>query len=192
MRSIEIHGDRELTAALEQLPQRVQQRVLRPLLKAAGQRIADAERGQSPAASGLLKESLGVSPLRVYRGGSMLFLAVGVRRGFRRAMVATRRGAKFLGRRKSAQAEQSGSPVYDPAKYLHLVSRGRKAVRATSGKRLYDLRTGRSFGREVVAARPNPFIERAFDATAQAETNRFQQDAADALLHEAAGLLPKG
>lgn len=155
-----------------ELPARAQERVLRPAMEKASKIVAAAEKSEAPKESGLLGESLGVSTTRTYNaagGSTKLFIAVGVRRGYRRAVVATKRGGvRRLGRAASDAAEAGGDAnMRNPAKYLHLVTKGRKAIVATRRKALYSSVTGQFFGKSVAAAAPNPFIERAFEASAE-------------------------
>lgn len=186
--SVAIVGDRQLLAALEELPARAQSRVLKPLLRAGSRQVASAVRSEAPKQSGLLQTAVGSSPLKNYRSG-VLFITAGVRRGFKRAVAARAGRLRVLGKRKSS--ESPDLPSQDPAKYLHLVAGGRKAVQALDKKVLYDRRTGRFFGRQAAAAAPNPFVSRAFDRSKDAVLREISDQATDAILREAAGMLPK-
>lgn len=152
MRWASITGSETVRAALERRAAAAP-RALARALRDAARRVAATMRAEAPAASGLLRRAIGPGPLRTYPG--TVFIAVGVRRGFRRRVSATRAGRLVVRRRATDEGAWQ-----NPTKYLHLVTGGRKAVQAR-GKRLFDPRTGRFFGREVRPARPNPFVARA-------------------------------
>jgi hypothetical protein len=82
--SLKLIGDENVRRMFEELPKAVQGRILRPLVRQGGTMIAAEEKAEAPAVTGLMKLALGTSPLRTY--GSSLLVAVGVRRGFRRAV----------------------------------------------------------------------------------------------------------
>jgi hypothetical protein len=172
-----ITGDRQLLRVFEELPARAQERVAKPLLREAAARVALVERDAAPAASGLLRMAIGVSTLKSYASGT-LFIATGVRRGFRRAVQATSRGKlRFFSKRKTADSPDQ--PVQNPTKYLHLVTGGRRALEAVNRKVMYDPRTGRFFGKSVRAAAPNPFMSRAFESAKSVAVNLITSRAPD-------------
>jgi len=161
-----------LQRMFRELPARAQMRVLRPAMERAAKIVAASETGEAPKETGLLGQSIGVSTTRTYGtsgGSSKIFIAVGVRRGFRRAVVATKRGrVRHLGKAASEAAEAAGdAQMRNPTKYLHLVTRGRKAIVASRRKILVSSVSGRFLGKSVAAVPPNPFIQRAFDASAE-------------------------
>ena len=160
----------ELQRKFAALPDTVQERVLKPIMREAAAMVASAEKAEAPEETGLLKTALGASTTRTYRhegGSSKLFIAVGARRGFRRAVQATPRGRK-MGRVLSAARTEAGEgdQVRNPTKYLHLVTGGRKAIHATNAKILYAALANRFLGKSVEAAKPDPFMERAYQDVA--------------------------
>ena len=182
-----------LQKLFRELPARAQQRVLRPAMERASTIVASAEKSEAPKESGLLGESLGVSTTRTYNamgGSTKLFIAVGVRRGYRRAVVAKKRGGvRRLGKSASEAAEAGGDAnMRNPAKYLHLVTKGRKAISATRRKALVSSVTGKFFGKSVAAAKANPFIERAFEAAAEQAAGAVLAAGVSGIEAEASGL----
>lgn len=158
---VSITGDAAIQRMLLELPKSVQERVLKPLLEQGSKILTEAEKNAAPMESGLMKLAIGSSKLRTY--GGTIFITTGVRRGFRRAVTATQHG-KLRVRSKAYTQANPQEAVRDPVKYLHLVTGGRKAITAVKSKILYSAVTNRFFGKTVAAARPNPFMETAFDA----------------------------
>jgi hypothetical protein len=144
------------------LPKAVQDRVVKPLIQQGSKILDSAVKAAAPVESGLMKLAIGSSKLKTYGGGT-IFITTGVRRGFRRAVTATKSG-KLRVRSKPFTESNPGETVRDPVKYLHIVTGGRKAITATKTKLLYSAATNRFFGKSVAAAKPNPFVEKAFDA----------------------------
>jgi hypothetical protein len=158
---VSITGDAAIQRMFLELPKTAQDRVLKPLI-VQGSKIFDAAvKSAAPVESGLMKLAIGSSKLKTY--GSTIFITTGVRRGFRRAVTASRQG-KLRARSKSYTAANPSEVVRDPVKYLHLVTGGRKAITAVKSKLLYSAATNKFFGKSVAAAKPNPFVDRAFDA----------------------------
>lgn len=185
---MKLSGDREVLRMFEGLPAAAQDRVMKPLVREGGAMLASAEKAEAPSQSGLMKTAIGVSSLKTYASGAVLFITAGVRRGYRRAMQATSRGKlRYFG--KQRPAEKPDLPVQDPAKYLHLVTGGRKAIHAMSGKVLFDRRTNRFLGKSVAAAKANPFVSRAFDAAKEMAVDHITTNAATRITAEAAKLL---
>jgi hypothetical protein len=182
---IRIIGDAGIQQMLEELPARVQSRILKPLMQAGAKMLADAERSGAPRDSGLLENSLGTSKLSSYRSGNVLFVTAGVRRGFRRAVTAKARGGLRV-RSKKYTIANPGDAVRDPAKYLHLVTGGRKAVQASKAPGLYSAASDRYFGKRVAATTPNPFVTRAFDSAQSAVVSMITERAAEGITAEAA------
>lgn len=149
--------------------------VLRPIVSAVAKLIAAAERAEAPKDSGLMRQAIGTSPTRSYsRGGaSRLFVATGVRRGYRRTVTPKRGGGARYRTKRYTEANPT-EVVRNPAKYLHLVTRGRKAVAVRSARSLYSAGNNRFFGKRAAAAGPNPFIQRAYDSSAGAAINMAQ------------------
>jgi HK97 gp10 family phage protein len=174
---VNVSGCKELTAKLEQLPAKVQNVVLKKAVKSGSKVIEQAEKSQAPSESGLLKQSLGATSVKSY--GTTIFSTVGARRGFRRAVVATKSGGvKRLG--KKASAALSDANFRDPTKYLHIIERGRKAIDAQE-KILYSPVMNRFFGRQVAGVSANPFIERAFETAADAAVGVIQSETVEGI-----------
>lgn len=187
--SFAITGDKALLRMCEELPAAAQNRVLRPLMREAAAGVVAAIEAESPRQSGLLAKAVGASSLKSYSSGTF-FITAGVRRGFKRRIARTQRGGlRVLG--KKASAERTELPAQDPTKYLHIVTKGRKAIEAINRKVLYDPRTDTLFGRRVAKAEPNPFVSRAFDGAKEAVTARITATAEDRILAEARSLLTK-
>jgi hypothetical protein len=153
-------GDAAVQRMFMDLPKTVQDRVVKPLILQGSKILDEAAKTAAPVESGLMKLAIGSSKLKTY-GGSTIFITTGVRRGFRRAITAGR-GGKLRVRSKSFTESNPNASVRDPVKYLHLVVGGRKALVASS-KLLYSATANKFFGKSVAAAKPNPFMERAFD-----------------------------
>jgi hypothetical protein len=184
---IYLTGDAVVQRMFMELPQNAQERVVRPLVEKASKTIAELIRSEAPQQSGLLRAAIGASSLRKYGGGT-LFVAAGVRRGFRRAVAEKARGGLKFMSQKATEANP-GSPVQNPTKYLHLVIGGRKAISARNRRVLYDARTGRFFGRQVAAVQPNPFMDRAFVKAQQDVSQQFIAEAEGRIVAEAQALL---
>lgn len=188
---MEMIGDENVRRMFEELPKAAQDRVLKPLIRQGSAMIAAEEKAEAPTVTGLLKLALGTSPLRTY--STSLLVAVGVRRGFRRAVQGTNyRGgwaSKTRYMSKKRTEENPTVPVQDPSKYLHLVIGGRKAISATKAKVLYDLRTGKFFGQHVAEQSPNDFIERAFERSQATVVQSLSSQIETAVLAEAKAIL---
>ena len=149
--------------AFAELPERCQERVLKPLLEKAARLVAAAERSEAPKETGLLGASLGASATRTYRhgeGSSKIFIAVGVRRGFRRTVAMAARG-KRLKFARGSRPQRGDEGVRNPSLYLHLVTGGRKALQAGRGT-IFHSANDRYFTR-AAGVTPDPFMSRAFD-----------------------------
>lgn len=155
-------GDVAVQRMFMGLPQAAQERVVKPLILQGSKILDAAVKAAAPVESGLLKLAIGSSKLKAYSGGT-IFITTGVRRGFRRA-VSSGKGGKLRVRSKPYTAAHPDEAVRNPAKYLHLVTGGRKAITAVKSKILYSAVSNKFFGKSVAAVKPNPFMERAFDA----------------------------
>jgi len=178
---IRIFGTEEVIAAFERLSHGAQNRVLKPIMTSASNQIAEALRGEAPEESGLLKRAMGSSPLRTY--ATALFITAGVRRGFRRSVSLARTG-RWRIRGKKATESAGGEMIRNPAKYLHLVTGGRKAVSATNARVLYSAQINTFFGRHAKKVDPNPFVQRTFASVASTVCTRICQEAAGRIVEE--------
>lgn len=155
-------GDVVVQRMFMALPRTVQERVVKPLIEQGSRMLDDAVKAESPVDSGLMKLAIGSSKLKTYSGGT-IFITTGVRRGFRRAVTASKHG-KLRVRSKAFTESNPSESVRNPVKYLHLVTGGRKALMATHSKVLYSSQTNTFFGKSVRGVAPNPFMERAFES----------------------------
>jgi len=188
---MEMIGDENVRRMFQELPKAAQNRVLKPLVRQGGSMIAEEEKEEAPAVTGLMKLALGTSPLRTYN--SSLLIAVGVRRGFRRAVQGSMyrggwaRKTRYLGKKKTEATPEL--PVQNPVRYLHLVIGGRKAISVINKKVLYDARSGKFFGQQVAEQAANPFIDRAFDRAKVAVAETLTTQVEDRIMAEAQTLL---
>ena len=152
----------KLQKAFARLSEKAQDGILRPIMTAASKVVAEAERQAAPRESGLMQDAIGASTTRTYRTGasSRLYIAAGVRWGFRRIVTNTPRGKLKIDR--SSQPEAGDAGARDPARYLYPVVKGRQAVAAKDRKILYDAFTKHFLGRQVQPAPPNRFIEETY------------------------------
>ena len=186
---MEMTDDKKVITLFQELPKAAQNRVLKPLIREGGKMIAAEEKEEAPAVTGLMKLAIGASPLRTYP--SSLLVAVGVRRGFRRAVQGTQTGrTRYLGKQKTEASPEL--PVQNPTKYLHLVTGGRKAISVVNKKVLFDVRTGKFFGKTVAEQAANPFVDRAYDRAKIAVAETITSQANDKVLAEAQAILGKG
>lgn len=180
---IDLSGDREVADLLARLSASAIDRAVKPALRSGSAGLAEALRGAAPQETGLLKRAMGTSLLKTYP--SVFFITAGVRRGFRRSVSRTRMGRwRVRGKRATEAAGQES--VRNPAKYLHLVTGGRKPVEATDARVLYSHQSGTFFGRRAAAAPSNPFVERAFAAAGPVTATRIMAEAASRLREESA------
>jgi hypothetical protein len=166
--SFTLSGDRELLHMFAELPRRVQTRVLKPLLGDASQILVAAEQAEAPRLTGLLAEALGAG--KFWQKHGTMLIATGARHGFLRQVRAP--GARF-------------SRPQDPAKYMHLVSGGRKALTADRGKAL-DLWDRGVFRTAVKKQEPNPFMDRAMNRAAEQVASQITSRAPALIEAEAA------
>jgi hypothetical protein len=154
-------GDQELIARLSALSYRLQIEALTPAVREIGDRVAADASSRAPVEIGLLAESIGRSAVKKYKGErrGLIYIAVGPRRGFRRAIVRGPRGRRRLLGEKATAAlpEDPEASFRDPVRYAHLVEGGRQAVRAKPGHVLYSQGAGRFFA-SAKAAAAKPFI----------------------------------
>ena len=155
----------KLQKAFARLSEKAQDQILRPIMTAASKVVAEAERAAAPVESGLMQQAIGVSTTRTYwaQGSSRIYIAAGVRWGFRRTVNLVRGKLKVD---RQSRPESGAENVRDPAKYLWLVTHGRKAVAAKDRKILYDAFTNRFAGKQVAASTPDPFIQRTYNQVA--------------------------
>jgi hypothetical protein len=198
----ELKGGQILYEALGALPNRFAMNVIRPIVADHARRLAAVMASGASSDSGLLKKSLGMTPVKIYRKGTIAFAAAGPRRGFRRIVtMAKKPGGKVrIGNKKhsdfmtaiGAKNRSLGAAETwaDPVHYAHLAEKGRKAIGTSKKKSLFSWRSGRFFGKHVAAAQGNPAAARAFQVSASmAPVMASEIDAG--LTRELARLLPK-
>ena len=171
-------GDRALIDQLAGFRKDVRDRILKPVVKQVGEMVAAAAKSDSPNETGLLRKSIGVSAVKVYKGtgtnasvnltgrlgtfapADVIYAAVGPRRGFGN-MVAPKNGTlkvvnpnAKIGPKWGRHFQRVGIGTYrDPVKYGHLVEDGHAIVRGT---------------RETGRVLPKPFMAPAASAVAPA------------------------
>jgi hypothetical protein len=175
----------KLKKAFERLADKAENGIVRPILTAASKVVAAAEQADAPRDSGLMAMAVGVSTTRTYKtqGSSKLFIAAGVRWGFRRTVSAAASGKLKIDR--ASRPASGDDNVKDPAKYLWLVTHGRKAVAIKDSKILYDAFHNRFLGKAVQAAAPDDFIHEAFEAVGPALSATIASQGASAIEREA-------
>jgi HK97 gp10 family phage protein len=109
--------------------------------------------------TGMLRKSLG-RKIKVYRQSGIVVAIVGPRSGY----AKVRSG----GRKLTAFGKKSQALKVDPAKYAHLVEKGRASVQVKDKRVLSDLlssggRSNRIYGKRVSAAAPRPFLRTALE-----------------------------
>jgi hypothetical protein len=90
----ELKGGRVLYEALGALPNAAAMRIIRPIVEQKARRIASVMASGASSDSGLLKKSLGMTPMKIYRKGTIAFAAAGPRRGFRRIITMAKKPGK--------------------------------------------------------------------------------------------------
>jgi hypothetical protein len=135
-------GTAKLKKAFDRLAAKAEDGIARPILTASAKVVAEAERAAAPRQSGLLAQAIGTSSTRKY--GARLFIAAGVRWGFRRVVTVTPRGKLRIDRK--SRPDEGDQSARDPARYLNVLTRGH-AIAATGEKVL-----GKPFIQETYAA----------------------------------------
>jgi len=120
--SITIIGEPELRRKFREMPLRLQRKGLRRGVTKAARVTRKAAKDEAPKETGLLGQSLGYRVF-TFRDKSGVGAVVGVRKGFRKAVVKRDRGKRRGSFRKARKSEES-STYRNPAKYLHLVLLG--------------------------------------------------------------------
>jgi HK97 gp10 family phage protein len=137
----ELTGIKDLVGTLARLKKAVRNKLLRGAVGDGSKILLQAVKAKAPRESGLMRKSLG-RRLKVYRNSGTVVGIVGPRTGFKREVSV---GGRAGGR--------------NPTKYAHLVEGGRRPVRIVNKKVLTD--GGIFYGREVAAARAQPFMHEA-------------------------------
>lgn len=128
---------------LRQFPAKIQTKVIKKATTKGAQITTKEVKQRVPTQSKLLKKSIGYK-VRVYRQSGVVVAFIGARLGFKGTF--------------------NGKPR-DPRYYIHLVEKGRKAIKVKKKKVLSD--GTKFYGRSVAAATPKRPLARAFAATKQ-------------------------
>ena len=120
MMTTEIGGTEELAKMLRSLPDRLAEKYGKAALRAAARITTGAVQSRMPVDTGLARESVGASRLRHYKESGTLFIAVEVRKNFRREVTV---GGRTM--------------IRNPRKYMHLIEGGRRAVRPVNKRALH-------------------------------------------------------
>ena len=119
---ITLIGDKELVAKFAGLPLKLQKKALRRGVTKAGRLVAKEAKAEAPKETKLLSQAIASRPF-TFRDKSGVGAVIGVRRGFGKAVVRSKRG----GFRKARKKEAGTAKAYrKPEFYLHLVVLGTK------------------------------------------------------------------
>jgi hypothetical protein len=187
---VEVHGVKDVVLALTKFKESVANRVLKGATTKAARPILKEAKAQAPKESGLLRKSLGVKVV-VYPKTSVTIALIGVRKGFRQEVTARRKlSGRLLAETGKKRATAKRTMLRNPEKYLHLILLGRKPSRA-KGKRVLAS-GGLIWGTSVAAAKPNPFLKRAFAAKANEARAALRGHIEAGIQKEAARLAKRG
>lgn len=168
---IKIKGDKELIAALNELPIAIQRKILRKAMGKAAKPIIRLARSKAPKKSGTLKKSIG-HKVRTYKGSGTTLAVIGARSG----VFGAYRG--------------SSRPVV-PFYTSHLVERGHRIVVGgkitKEGRRTQTDHTGKVVG-EVA---PRPFLKPAYEAGKEESLEAIRQTIIEGIAVETAKLKAK-
>lgn len=166
----QVLGIQDTLAAFRRLEDKVRAQVLSEVVEEGSKIVEKAikqairETGASETKS--LEKSIGRKKKK-YRRSAIVSGIVGARVGFRREVSRnfTPRGKQRIKTRRVGKGQSGKGEVRDPAKYIHLANKGRKAL---SGKLMpVRLRNGvLKFARHVKAAKGHDFMRRAYEASA--------------------------
>lgn len=163
-------GHEELAANLDRIQSKGWNRAMRESLRKAGGRGAKAAKSKlTNRLSGQSRRALGFL-VKSYKSGKVLFVIIGMRRGFKTTIeVLDATGKETIERR------------VDPANIAHLIDKGRKAETAPAGKLIPVLiyKRGRSrwvFVKRVKASRGSNFIAAAERVMQRYASDEFARD----------------
>ena len=160
--NIELDGVAHLQRFLKELPKRTSKKALKQAVNAGGTVVAKAARKEVPKKHGLLKKSI-TKKVKTYTSGNAVAL---------------------IGSNKDTSETIDGRR-HVPALYLHLVMGGTKPHAITSKPYvpLLGLRVSNHPG-----TKPNPFLQRAFEATKAEAAATMEAKLYDVLRKEAGWL----
>lgn len=156
-------GGQEIARAFRELEKKIRNRALREAVKAGTEPLVAALKAAVAAQASdtrALERSIGAKRTS-YKGGRVAMGIVGARLGFARQITRTssKRGKVKIKGKRLKKGERGQGEVRDPAKYLHLADRGRKAVRAKKKAFPIPVGGGIAFSRRARAARGAGFME---------------------------------
>lgn len=178
--NIHVDGMQHLQRAFGELSKAVQGKIAARVAMAGASPILKAARENAPVETGLLKKSIKARRIKVKRG---LAQQVVIRPTSMKRAVSIRKSGKYKGQlraggkyragpTKLAAKVASGKAAWrNPARYAHIVERGRKPSRA-KGK---ALRTPFGPRKSVRASTPHPFMRPAFDSQKGAALRKMRE-----------------
>lgn len=163
--TLDVRGCDEVSQLLKQLPDKLRDKYGVQGLAAAAEITAMAVRSRMPTATGLAKESIGHSPVKIYRSSGTLFTAIEPGKNVRRIVTASASGKNRIRSRRTTSASAAFGRVQDPRRYMHLIESGRKEVTPEHAKALHSALDvqNRYFARASAVA-PHPVFAPARDA----------------------------
>jgi len=164
---ISIRGIEETIESLRALPDHLRVKYGKTGMEKGADLVTSAVKERMPVASGLARESIGHSPIKVYDTSGTLFTAIEAQKGFNRIITAHPFFRnKEIHDSKTTSVSAALARVQNPRKYMHLIEGGRQAVIPTNKKALHSaLDTENRFFMHAKSVMPHPVFEPAFDAT---------------------------
>lgn len=170
-----LNGTAALRAVLDVVGPKAFREGARRGVTVAAQMVTKAIKAETPERTKSLKRAQGYK-VKANKQKTGYYAVAGTRRDKKGTVVggSGKRKAKFRRKVKHRGREM----IVDPVKYDHLVTGGRRSVRTVKKKVLSDGAT--AFGRTARAVAPNPYKQRAWDATKTAAGAAVRQKIAEA------------
>ncbi len=184
-------GTSQVERNLDRFQRDFMKRVMGPALQKASDYLAGVEKSSTPSLSGLLRQAIGSTKVRLYEATFCGWVASGPRRGFGRAIATkTKTGrwkkkrtriSKKRGIEELALSEVSGSESVmfkNPAAYAQYLRHGRHAIFRPKKARAFPItaKGGATFFRlRVGAAAPRDFMAPAAAAADQAAARATEE-----------------
>lgn len=132
---IRLDGADVLKRTLSRLPDKLQREALRRAMRKVGRQIARDAKAKAPRETGLLKRSYGFA-VRTHRDKTGVYVIVGPRKGYRRAVAVGGKGRRR--RLRAAKKGVTGTRYRNPTKYAHLAEKHQPHLKPAfeAGKRL--------------------------------------------------------
>lgn len=155
---ISVTGCDEVARLLRALPDELREKYGRQGLKAAAEITVAAVQARIPGGgTGLARASIGFSPIKFYRHSGTLFTAIEPRKGYRRIIAISSTGRRRIFGKKVLEVKAEAGRVQDPRRYLHIIERGRRAVRPIRARALHSaLDPENRFFMHAQATSPHP------------------------------------